>query len=714
MESETSKTSIKAADQSEITVSVTVNLPNSKPEKTEFKLTPKHNRLQVGRERQNEIWIDYESISRFHASLLMKPDGRLLIADLDSTAGTFINGKRLAVGETIELPENASVRFGNIETVFEWEKPESSVASEIEKSIPPDLEAAESALPAPTAAEQPQLIESSSTEKVEKKLEPQKSVARSAGIVSIAVMGSRVMGLVREMVFANYFGAGFLYDAYLVGFRIPNILRDLFAEGALSAAFVKVFTDYQLKKSEAEAWQLASLVLNALAIVLSLVTILGIVLSPQLVGLIAGGFSPEKAALATTLTQIMFPFILLVAMAAVAMGVLNTKGRFGVPASASTAFNIVSLAAGLVFAYFLSGGGWEKSTDENLIPSVAAQWAIIGMAIGTLIGGAAQFVIQIPSLFAVGFRFSPKISFADEGVRRVMRLMAPAILGTSAVQINVLINTYFVSDIDGGQSWLSYSFRLMQFPIGVFGVAIGTAAIPTLSRFAAQNDFKKFRETISSSINLVFLLTLPSACGLVVLGEPIIRLIYERGLFTASDTTMTAWALTGYTIGLTGYAAIKILSPAFYALDDAKTPMIISLCSIIVNGIASYVFREALMPYGFGHVGVALATSSVALVNFFALAFLMRGRINGIEGGKILASFVKIAIAAAIMSAVSWFAYFFLHQTFGAANLIFKLIEVLIPIALGGICFIVVAKLLRVSELESAYNAFARKFGRKK
>jgi putative peptidoglycan lipid II flippase len=295
-----------------------------------------------------------------------------------------------------------------------------------------------------------------------------------------------------------------------------------------------------------------------------------------------------------------------------------------------------------------------------------------------------------------------------------MHLMAPAILGTSAVQINVLVNTYFVSGIDGGVSWLSYSFRLMQFPIGVFGVAIGTAAIPTLSRLAAQNDFKKFRETISSSINLVFLLTLPSACGLVVLGEPIIRLIYERGQFDASDTTMTAWALTGYTIGLTGYAAIKILSPAFYALDDAKTPMIISLCSIIVNGIASYIFREALMPFNLGHVGVALATSSVALVNFFALAFLMRGRINGIEGGKILRSFVKIAIAAAIMSVVSWFSYYFLHRIFGASNLIYKLIEVLVPIAIGGICFVLVAKLLRVTELESAYNAFARKLSRKK
>jgi putative peptidoglycan lipid II flippase len=231
---------------------------------------------------------------------------------------------------------------------------------------------------------------------------------------------------------------------------------------------------------------------------------------------------------------------------------------------------------------------------------------------------------------------------------------------------------------------------------------------------ASEGKFKDFRDTLSSSLNLVFLMTLPSACGLIVLGEPIIRLIYERGPFTAWDTTMTAWALTGYTIGLTGYAAIKILSPAFYALDDAKTPMVISLCSIIVNAVASYLFREALQPYSLGHVGVALATSSVALVNFFALVLLMRGRIQGIEGGKIFASFVKIAIASAIMSAVSWVTYYFLHQMFGAANLIFKLIEVLIPIALGGISFIVIAKLLGVAELESAYNTIARKFGRKK
>src|SRR5687767_2514945 len=240
---------------------------------------------------------------------------------------------------------------------------------------------------------------------------PRRSVARSAGIVSIAVMFSRVLGLVREMVFARYFGAGFLYDAYLVGFRIPNLLRDLFAEGALSAAFVKVFTDYQLKNSEAEAWRLASLIFNALAVVLSVVTILGIVFSPLIVKIITYNYTgdpdfyypAEKAALAANLMQIMFPFILLVALAALAMGVLNTKGRFGIPASASTAFNIASIIFGLIFAFWLSGGVWERSTDKLVVPSDAAQWAIIGMSIGTLVGGAAQLVVQIPSLFKVGF-----------------------------------------------------------------------------------------------------------------------------------------------------------------------------------------------------------------------------------------------------------------------------------------------------------------------
>ncbi|MEO8574767.1 MAG: murein biosynthesis integral membrane protein MurJ, partial [Pyrinomonadaceae bacterium] len=542
------------------------------------------------------------------------------------------------------------------------------------------------------------------------KASKQRSVARSAGIVSIAVMFSRVLGLGREMVFAHFFGTGFLNDAFQLAFRIPNVLRDLFAEGALSAAFVKVFTDYQINKSEQEAWRLASLVLNALAVVLSIVTIVGILLSRQFVNLIAEGFSPEKAALATTLTQIMFPFILLVALAAVAMGVLNTKGVFGIPASASTVFNIASIAFGLVFAYWLSGGSWVASMDENVVPDGAAQWAIIGMSIGTLIGGAAQFLMQLPSLHKVGFRFLPILSFTDPGVKRVMRLMGPAILGTSAVQINVLVNTFFVSGIDHGISWLGYAFRLMQFPIGIFGVAVGTASIPVLSRLAAEGRTKDFRDTLSSSMNLVFLLTLPSACGLIVLGEPIIRLLYLHagGAFKEADVPMTAWALSGYAIGLTGYAAIKVLSPAFYAMDDAKTPMLVGVASILVNGIASYFFMSWLStvwvtdarPHGLGHVGVALATSVVAIVNFAALALIMRSRIKRINGRSILTGFAKIAAASAVMSVVCFFSLRLLESKFPIHTFSVKLAEAFVPIALGGICFVIMAKLLRVTELE--------------
>lgn len=550
----------------------------------------------------------------------------------------------------------------------------------------------------------------------------QTSVAKSAGIVSIAVMFSRVLGLVREMIFAAVFGAGFLADAFQAAFKISNTLRDLFAEGALSAAFVKVFTDYQVKRTEEEAWRLASMVLNALAVVLSVVVVIGIFISPYLITLLAKDFSPEKAALATTLTQIMFPFILLVALAAVAMGVLNTKGRFGIPASASTAFNVFSIIFGLALAYWLSGGQMAgKPEDVHAVPPDFAQWAIIGMAIGVLIGGAAQFLIQVPSLLKVGFRFSPVLSFTDPGVLQVAKLMAPAILGVSAVQIKVFIDVFLLSSIEGGNSWLPYAFRLMQFPIGVFGVAVGTASIPMLSRLAAENKFGEFRSTLSSSIRLVFLLTLPSACGLIVLSTPIIRLIYERGLFSATSTEMTAFALIGYSIGLTGYAAIKVLSPSFYALDDVKTPMFVSLSSVVIYPFAGYFLMQFFSqfyvtpetPKGLAHVGLTVATSLIALTSFSLLTFMMRRRIKRLEGREILSSFIKIAIASAVMSAVCYFSYHFLHQQFGGKGLIAKLIECFIPIGLGGIVFLIAAKILKISEIDKFFEVFKRKILRK-
>ncbi len=701
----------------EVVVTAIINSHSHSSEKFELLFKPGKERLRIGRDPQNELYIQKTDVSRFHAALLLRSDGRLLIADLNSRNGTRLNGQRLANGQSYEINDNDLLKFGETEVRFNWtaiKSSQQSVKQSTNATVSPDGHE-QDALPSSILdVTQPPLVPEQSAELVvEKKSErAARSVARSAGIVSIAVMGSRVLGLVREVVFAAVLGAGSLLDSYIVAFRIPNLLRDLFAEGALSIAFVKTFTDYQVNKSEAEAWRLASLIFNALVVILSAISLAGILLAPYLVGIIAPGFAgnPEKLALTTTLTQIMFPFLLLVAMAAVAMGVLNTKGIFGIPASASTVFNIVSILTGLGFAYFLSNG------------TFTGEWTVIGLSIGTMLGGAAQFLMQVPALLKVGFRFSPLLSFTNPGVRQVFRLMAPAILGTSAVQINVMVNTAFVSDITGAQGWLNSAFRLMQLPIGIFGVAVATAAIPALSKFAAQKDIDKFRETLGSSIRLVFLLTLPSACGLIVLGEPIIRLLYEHGKFDPLATNMTAWALAAYAIGLTGYAAIKIISPAFYALDDAKTPMIISLASIAVNAVACYGFRVALShigvteqtPGGFGHVGVALATSTIALVNFLALLILLRRKIKRVEAGKTLVSLFKIGVASALLSAVCYFSYRLLVNYLGAGNILLEAVEVFVPIMLGGIIFLIAAKLLGVAELNQAYEAFVRKLGRRK
>lgn len=519
-------------------------------------------------------------------------------------------------------------------------------------------------------------------------------VARSAGIVSLAVMGSRILGLVREQVFAAVFGVSIQSDAFIAAFRIPNLLRDLFAEGALSSAFVSVFSQHIVTKGERAAWRLANLVFNGLLVVVSVITVLGILFSPQIVGLIARGFEavPGKVELTTEMTRIMFPFIILVTLAAVAMGVLNTKDRFGIPASASTFFNIGSIVGGLGMAYVM---------DPHLGPR-----AIIGWAIGTLIGGALQFLIQVPSLYQVGFRYRPMISFTDPGVRQIIRLMGPAVIGAAAVQINVFVNTNFASYLGTGPvSWLNYAFRLMQFPIGVFGVAIATATLPALSRAAARNDLNDYRRTLSSSLGLVFFLCIPSACGLALLGRPIISLIYERGRFTAFDTEQTAAALAFYAIGLAGYAAIKVLAPAFYALNDARTPMMISLISIATN----YTFNHLLVrELGFGHRGLALSTSLVALFNFLALFLLLRKKVERMEGRRILTSLAKIGVATAVMVLVCWASWRGAAGVIASHGLVSQLLLALIPIALGGSAFLLACWQLKVPEWELAIRTLRR------
>ena len=528
---------------------------------------------------------------------------------------------------------------------------------------------------------------------------PAESVVRSAGMVSAAMAMSRVTGLLREIVMARLFGAGFVYDAFLLGFRIPNLTRDLFAEGALSSAFVPIFTQTLAHKGRKEAAELSNLVATALIIVVGLFCLVGIIFTPAWVNLLASGFHqvPGKFELAVKLTRIMFGFLLLVALAAQAMGVLNACNRFAVPALASTFFNIGSITFGLILGYVVG-------PHFGLEP-------ITGMAIGVVLGGALQLAWQLPSLRAEGFRFRPAMDWNNPLLRKIFSLMGPAILGNAAVQINVLVITNFASRIPGNGpvSWLGYSFRFMQLPLGLFGVAIASATLPSISRSAGIGNFDEFRRTLSKSLGMVFLLTLPSSVGLIVLGRTMIGAIYQGGKFSAYDTEQTALALSCYALGLAGYSALKVLNPAFYALHDARTPMIVSVLSIAVNYFtASMLFRHT----GLGHEGLALSTAAVATFGGVALFVILRKRIGGIYGRNLMESFWKIAVASAVMGVVVLLSSRWIEGWLGVGRL-GRVTDLGISIPLGLLVFYGACRVFRVSELELATRALTNPLARR-
>jgi putative peptidoglycan lipid II flippase len=514
------------------------------------------------------------------------------------------------------------------------------------------------------------------------------SVVRSAGIVSIAVLTSRITGLLREVVMAKFFGAGMVNDAFLLGFRIPNLTRDLFAEGALSSAFVPIFTQTLASKGKKEAAELSNLVATAIMIFVGSLCLLGVVFSPVLVNLLASGFHqvPGKFELAVKLTRVMFPFLLLVALAAQAMGVLNACNRFAVPASASTFFNLGSVGFGLLIGFVLG-------------PSIGLE-RITGMAIGVVLGGALQLFCQIPSLKREGFVFHPAIDWSHPGLQHIIRLMGPAILGNAAVQINVMVNTNFASHLPGNGpvSWLSYAFRFMQLPLGIFGVAIASATLPSISRSAGLGNMEEFRRTLSRSLGMVFLLTVPSSIGLIVLGQSMIGAIYQGGKFRAFDTEQTGLALSCYAVGLAGYSALKVLNPAFYALRDARTPMFVSMGSIFVNYITAYSMMHRT---GLGHAGLALSTSAVAIFGSVVLFLVLSRRIGGIHGREIFLSISKVLAASLVMGAAVWMSSHWIRSWAGVGHA-GRLLDLALSIPLGVVVLYGMCTLLKVSELELA------------
>ena len=522
-------------------------------------------------------------------------------------------------------------------------------------------------------------------------------LARAAGIVSLATMLSRLLGLIREQVFAAFFGAGFAVDAFQVAFRIPNLLRDLFAEGAMSAAFVPTLTQVQEREGRQAAMRLANLVINFLLVTVSTVCLLGILFADRLVPLMAPGFGqvPGKLELTTQMTRIMTPFLLLVALAAAVMGVLNTRRVFFIPAIAPTMLNLALIASGFILS--------------PLCPRFGLQ-PIVGMAFGVLLGGLGQLLIQVPALHGQGFRWRPAISFRDPGMLRIVGLMAPAAVGLAATQVNILVNTFLASMLpQGSVSWLNYAYRLMQLPIGLFGVAIATVTLAEVSRYAARREMPELKRTVSFSLRFGFFLTLPATALLIALAHPIVALLYQHGRFGPADSWETAQALWAYAVGLSAFSAVRVLVPVYYSLGMTRIPVTISFVTIAINIVLNLALMGPLH-----HRGLALATSIASVMNFVLLFEALRRKI-GPMGGRVLArSMSKILLASAIAAGAAFVVASGVERAMGLTSLIARFAVVGSGIAAATVVYLVGVFALQIQEAGPLFAFVARITGKRR
>ena len=529
--------------------------------------------------------------------------------------------------------------------------------------------------------------------------------AKATWKVSAAVMASRVLGLAREVMFTTLFGAGAALDCFQLAFRVPNLLRDLFAEGALSQAFVTTFSKKMKSEGEESAWALANKMMTLAAVFMSLVTLAGVLAAPWIVDLLTSLarsdnshriYSPENLALTVTMVRVMYPFILLVSLAALVMGMLNAKNVFGMPALSSCFFNLGSMIGGAAFGYWIDPTWGPRS--------------LIGFSIGVVIGGLAQLICQFPALRRAGYHFAADFQWRDPGVRQILRLMGPAVISSSVVQINVVVNSMFAVHVGAGAvSWLNCAFRLMQLPIGIFGVAVATVTLPALSRAAIGGISADFGPTLAKGLRLVAFLVIPSTIGLAVLAEPIISVIYEHGNFTAQQRLETALALRAYGYGLVFYAALKVLQPAFYAIDKRWFPMLVSFLALGLNLGFNYLF---VYVFHWGHESLALTTSITASVNFLLLFLAMRKFVGDLGTAELLFLLGKLALAGAAMATVCMVANRFLFSDLAHTKLILKLIQLGLTIGVASGVFFMVSKLLRVAEAEEALSMIRRKLRR--
>jgi len=516
-------------------------------------------------------------------------------------------------------------------------------------------------------------------------------VVKAAGIVGAATMVSRVFGLVRDMVIAAFFGASWMTDAFWIAFRIPNMLRRLLGEGSLTISFVPVFTEYLEKKSKDEAIELAQNVFTILSMILAVVSVLGILLSPIIVGILAPGFFPDpnKFNLTVFLNRLMFPYIFFIALVALCMGILNSFRHFTAPALSPVMLNIAMIAAAFVLRPYFAE-------------------PITALAIGVLIGGALQLAMQWPVLLKFGFKLKWRFNLRHPGIRQIGRLMLPAILGAGVTTINVAIVGMILASLlpSGSVTYLFYADRIMELPLGIFAIAIGTAALPSFSKHVATGQINELKSGIAFSLRLMLFVTIPATVALMALNLPIISVLFQRGAFDARAAQLTGQALFCYALGLWAFSALRVFVSTFYSLQDSKWPLKAAIITLIVNVLAGLILM-----YPLKHNGIALAGSISAVVNVMVLAFVLRNKIGTYLNRSFFTAIFKIILSALIMlAAIGLINFVIPWNTY--AGFQSRLIFLLSAIFVGAGTYFLCAYLLKIPEMHSIVNILRKKLSR--
>ncbi len=510
-------------------------------------------------------------------------------------------------------------------------------------------------------------------------MKSEEKITRRAAVVSLGTMTSRILGLVRDIIIGTMLISG-MRDIFFFAFTIPNLFRRLLGEGALSAAFIPVFNDYLAKEKKEEAFRIANTTFHLLFLVLVILTIIGILIAPLIVH--PTGFNAEGKILTLGLIRAMLPFVIFICLAALIMGILNSFGNFAVPAFAPCILNIFVIASAFTICNRF-------------------RYPVMGLAIGVILGGVGQLLFQVPFALKKGFTLLPKIDYRHPAVKKIGVLMLPLTLGLAVTPINTFVDRLLASlprfCPTGSVSALWYSNRLFQLPLALFGIAIATAIFPTISRQAALKKIEELKETLSHALGLTFFTTIPATIGLIILRVPILRLLFQYKKFTAYDTSVTAWALLFYSLGLFAFGAVIILVKVFYSLKDTKTPVIIALFAVVANIILDLILMRPL-----AQGGLALATSLVAILNMSILFWLLRRRIGKLGGKRILTNFIRILIASSIMGGICWLVARTLEPYVITTG--FRILQVGAAIMAGLITLAVASSILRIKEMKTIWE----------